>query len=279
MSKLKDIDLVTMATMLNPTLSTEGALESIPAFFRDRIKQVIEAITSTRKSDLFDIDTKQVYTKELHKAYSKYRIALPNIDYGVVKYRLTPKAIGLKGDLLELSKGSKAIMTDVRPGLLDLLRATNNAISKLVIDDKWRMSSRPVLINKSHAKFVKGLQDSLNTVIDVKSITDHAKVLELAPNLPVIDLSANMLLELNTGRVTDYWTEVDGEVDRLDSYGKALLDTLGERGIKYRKERVVELAEYLSTAGTAISLAASGLEVNVKTIIQTTELMKVVTRA
>jgi len=141
------------------------------------------------------------------------------------------------------------------------------------------MSSRPVLINKSHAKFVKGLQDSLNTVIDVKSITDHAKVLELAPNLPVIDLSANMLLELNTGRVTDYWTEVDGEVDRLDSYGKALLDTLGERGIKYRKERVVELAEYLSTAGTAISLAASGLEVNVKTIIQTTELMKVVTRA
>jgi len=279
MSKLKDIDLCTMATMLNPTLSTESVLDGIPAFFREKVNQVISAITSTRKHDTFSIDTKQVYVRELHKAYSRYRIALPTIEYGVVKRRLTPKAVGITGTLLDQSKSVKNTMSIVRPGLLELLKETNEVVSKLVIDTKWRMSSRPVLVNKKHSKFVDGLRESIATVIDPKAIVDHCKVYELAPNLPVIDLSANTLLELNSGKVTDYWTAIDAEVERLDSYGKALLETLGENGVKYRKERVVELATYLSTAGDAISLAASGLEINIKTVVQTTELMKVVTKS
>jgi len=274
------VDLRDYANLLGGTLSTEGfdVLSHIPEFFTNKLS-VVASYFTTQNDAISNIDIKKynVYFKDLDKSRRKITLAKGGIEYVMVKRRLVPAIIGVNVDVLQLTTTLRESNSEIMTNLIPLLKETSVVVAKLVTDKEFRLSSRPVIINKKYAKMVTSITKNLDSVTDHKSISDTSKVSDLAPTIMHIVEACNIAVTYGNSTTVDFYKEIQKEVDIISSYTDSLYDALVSDGKSIKKQRIQEVSEYLNAAANAVTMSINTMYLSSQSAIQLVSLVDAVT--
>jgi len=276
-----DVELYTYANLLDSKLSTEGmgVLTHIPEFFTKRLYHVVDFFkkTNTTVSDI-DVRKYSTYFKDLDNARRKIALAKNNIEFIAVKRRIVPSVIGLNVDVLTLAKTLKNSNDLINIDLMPMLEDTRTTIGQLVNDSGYRLSSRPVSVNKKYSNLVDILTKNLDAVVSNRSVADNKKVVELAPSIMHIVESANVAITYGNIATVDFYKEIQKEVDAITSYADSLYTSLVTDGKTIKKKRIEEISKLLDLSANAVTQSINTIYLSTQSTILITNLVNVVTR-
>jgi len=276
-----DIELCNYANLLDAKLSTEGidVLTHIPEFFTNKLYHLVNFFKKTN-AIVSDVDVRKysVYFKDLDNARRKITLAKNNITFINVKRRIVPSVIGINVDVLTLARNLKDSNDLISSNLIPMLEETRNTIGRLVTDSGYRLSSRPVNINKKYTGMVDSLNKNLTSVTSNKSVADNKKVVELAPSIMHIVESANIAITYGNTTTVDFYKEIQKEVDTISSYADSLYKSLVDDGNTIKKKRVQEIAKLLDISANAVTQAINTIYLSTQSAILITNLVNVVTK-
>lgn len=279
-----DVDLPEYAGMIKQSLSTEslGIVSKIPEFFTKRLA-MFKGFFDGSNTDLKSYSTKEmnVYFKELMKNRVKLIKHKGDIDYGVVKRRLVAIFPGfdyIKADIYRLSMVLADANKLVNADLAGVIDETRETMAKLVSDKDYRLSSRPVTFNKKYTADLEELRKLLSEVINPKQVKDTAKVGEIANSIPHIEQAIETVLEYSGKNTTDALDRLQKDVASITNYTDALYDSFVNDVDAIKRQRIVEVAEYLKASADYITQATNVLYLTNQSVVVLNNLVTTVTK-
>lgn len=274
-----DIDIVQKAAMI-PELTTESAssaISSIPAYFTSRLQAVSEFFAKG-SADLKHYNDKEmsVYFRELNKNRVKLHTKAASIDYGVVSRRKTHIMPGMTGDVMLFADNLAAANAIVSGSLRGVLADTKIAIAKLASDKGYRRSSRPVVFDRTYSDDNARLTTLMAALITPKSTTDVVTVSTIAPSIPHIQEAIESVMSFSGVNNIAEFEKIREDVKVIKDYSDALYEEFTKDSVNVRRERVVEVAEYLKASADFVTTAVNVLYLTNQTVGMLNNLVSVV---
>ena len=251
------VDLTEYCDLIKADLTTEGidVVLAIPKFFLERLKSVVEYFKESDSSlKKYSDKEMNLYFKELLSIRYKLHSKSNRIDYAVVRRRKVAIMAGLGDtDVMKLAntlaEANKIAVGKVRGVLLD----TKTTVAKLAADTGYRLSSRPVLVDKSYAKDTETIKKLLASVITPKSVEDIVPIGKVVPSLPHLLQAVESVIAYSGANNLKEYDHIRAEVSDISNYADALYESMVTDGDSIKKARVKELSEYLKVSGEYVS--------------------------
>ncbi|MDQ6990805.1 MAG: hypothetical protein Q9M11_03635 [Mariprofundaceae bacterium] len=275
-----ETDLSVYATLIDASLSTEsmGVVRGIPEFFINRLSDVI-SFFGTTNTDLKTYSTKSlnVYYKELHKKRYVLLKAKDTIEYSDIKRRVVPVTTGIDTDLLTAARvlgESNAVLAANIDGVLN---DTNVMIAKLVSDKEFRQSSRPVVMDKKYLAANDRLRTGLAKILNPKNIQDTRTVATLLPSLPHLSEAVEIVMSYSGKGNIDTYEGIKSKVAVIAAYSESLYDTFKTEKNAIKKQRILEVSEYLQVSADFVTQAVNTMYMSTQLAIILSNAIDVVT--
>jgi len=267
-SKAKDLTIY--ADMLDASVSNEslGVIGEIPAFFADKIKSLTD-IFSDADADLkkYNTDEMNIYFKDLYKNRTELYKASGRIDYDLVKRRKVAVTVGLDTDILTMTR--KLIEADnlITKHSDMLLSETSTMVAKFVSSKDFRLSRRPIVMDKEYIEANKKLASIRDEILNPKAITDTRRIHVLAPTLIHARDSIENALTYSGHSDTKHYQRLNKRVNEISNYSKELYEVIATDKASMTKQRISDLSKYLQTTAEFVSHDVAMLHLRNQSVI------------
>ncbi len=274
-----DVSITDYVDLIKATTTNESfeIVTAIPAFFIDRLAKVVSFFDKEHETiKTYPIKKMNVYARELDTLRQKLIKNQDTIDFGKVRQRLVPVTVGLDVDVFELTKLLSESNQAIRDNMAKVLVETNKVIVKLVNDEGYRLSSRPVSVNTAHKDLNDLLEGNLSKVITPTQTSDTMKVSVLAPTIPHLINATNTALDYSVDNTISTYESISSEIETIKNYTEALYDTFKHDGKAIKRARIMEVARYIETSANFITQTFNTIYMSNQSVIILSNIIKVV---
>jgi len=273
------VDLTEYCDLIKSTLTTEGidVILDLPKFFTDRFDSLVSYFkTSDDQLKKYSDKEMNLYFKDLLKARYKLHSKVGAIEYAAVRRRKVAIMSGLGDtDVMKLAQVLAEANTLATGKVRGVLSATKSTIVKLASDTGYRLSSRPVMVDKSYKEDTDKIKQLLASVITPKSLDDLVPMGKVVPSIPHLMQAIDSVVEFSGANNLKEFDYIRSEVSAIANYASSLHEAMVEDNDSIKKTRVKELAEYLKVSGEYVSQTINVMYLTNQATIMLTNMAKV----
>jgi len=275
------LQLTDYSGLINATTTNEGMdiITHIPNFFTDKLNTVLEFFnTESEVIKNYPIRNMNVYARDLNNGRYKLHKIKNNINYTKLKRRLVPVTVGLNVDVLKMTSTLDMSNKLISDSSNKLLKETNATIAKLVTDDGYRLSSKPMANVEAYRNINKMLKKNIETIIDTHQTSDVIKFEKLVPTIPALEKAVETGIAYSLDSNLKMYEELQHNVETIKNYVEALYDTFKKDGKNIKKERILEVSEYVGLSADFITQVFNTIYLSNQSVIILNNAIKVTTK-
>ena len=215
-----------LVILANPRLQSEDLssyVKGVGSFFTSKIDKVGLAFgwfgSKSKKAELvFDNPS------EFVRAMSDNRKAIDkaaNASYGTYELLRIPTVPGLTTNMVDATDKTIKLVDKINSVLAPKLESLDTLISKVLADEAFRTSTRPMIHDKTTVKIIDELQKEINTFISPKQLQDTVLLKDIFPNMRSIkDCYEKLIATASHGsleQLKTYRDMIDKIVDKIEA--------------------------------------------------------------
>lgn len=255
-----------------PTVSVEGIgdiVEGITNMLTKRFNYIISFFSSGSKKN-FSAEVSEnlsEYHKQLKLKEYLFENMIRNLPVETVLNTKVVKPLGLKVDYLVASKLLKEGLEVLDKELFPALDKLDTYVSSIVTDEAVRLSSRPLVADKSLRKINDVIGGILNKLVKPNGTDEIVAVRELLPAVnKVRDIYKN-LEECSTINNLTNLTHIEKIIDSIRSKCEELVSISNNNpGFRIKKPILMNLANQLEEGALAVTNASALITIYIQVV-------------
>ena len=236
----------------------------IKEYVRKEFLNIIDIFNYDRDR-LHKLEAKEVIKeiKELVKLEPKVKRVLINVKYDKVAKIKLPVPVGMSCSMVEAMELLNKSVAIIDTELIKTIDNLDTIISKVIADEQYRVSNRPIINNGKTKELSDSLLDTINKIIVPSNMEDRKTYEELYPNINSLKMTYETLIDSSKINNSKTLRKIDKLTKNISDKVKTLYD-LSEniKTFKVSKPVITNLTTELEDCANFVANSVSIIHLN-----------------